>query len=141
MIPNEFFTMKIAFSVRSSFLIALLALLSAVGCNSEKKSTTVANKPKVYVDSYPMRFFADRIGRDAVEVHFPIPKEEDPEFWKPDAATIEAYQKADLILLNGAGFSKWTANASLPIGNMVETSAGFKSKYITIENAVTHSHG
>jgi zinc transport system substrate-binding protein len=72
---------------------------------------------------------------------FPAPADEDPAFWAPGLDTISAYQKADLILLNGAGYAHWVAKASLPRSKMVDTSAGFKDQYIRIEGAVTHSHG
>ncbi len=59
----------------------------------------------------------------------------------PDAATIAAYQKADLILLNGANYAKWVRKVSLPRSKMVDTSARFKDRLTTTEEVVTHSHG
>jgi len=61
--------------------------------------------------------------------------------WIPDIHTISAYQQADLILLNGAAYSKWVDKVSLPRSKVVNTSRKFKDQYITIEGAVTHSHG
>ena len=62
-------------------------------------------------------------------------------FWTPGPDTIGAFQKADLILLNGAGYAKWVEKASLPRSKVVDTSAEFKNKYIKIAGATTHSHG
>ncbi len=76
-----------------------------------------------------------------VDVKFPAPPDVDPVYWMPDADIIRAYQKADLILLNGVGYAKWVRKATLPKSKLVDTSSGFKDQYIYIEEAVTHSHG
>jgi len=98
-------------------------------------------KLAVYTVNYPLAYFAERIGGDLVEVHFPAPGNEDPAFWSPDADTIAGYQRADLILLNGAGYAKWVDRASLPSSRVVNTSGGFTDNLIPIEGTVTHSHG
>lgn len=60
----------------------------------------------VFVASYPLKYFAERIGGDMIAVRFPAPKDQDPAFWQPADDVISAYQNADLILMNGAAFSK-----------------------------------
>ena len=55
--------------------------------------------------------------------------------------TIAAYQAADLILLNGADYAKWTTKVSLPRSRLVDTSRAFRDAYIRAAGAVTHSHG
>lgn len=91
--------------------------------------------------NYPLAYFAQRIAADHANVIFPVPADEDPAYWMPDAQTIARYQKADLILLNGAGYAKWTAKVSLPRSKMVDTSKGFKDRFVYTEAAITHSHG
>jgi zinc transport system substrate-binding protein len=59
----------------------------------------------------------------------------------PDVKTIAAYQRADLILLNGAGYAKWVNKVTLPQFRRVDTSAGFRDRYIKMANVVTHTHG
>ena len=59
----------------------------------------------------------------------------------PDRETIGNYQRADLILLNGANYAKWVGAASLPLPRMVDTSRLFKDRYIYVTEATTHSHG
>ncbi len=95
----------------------------------------------IYVVNYPLKYFAESIAGTHAEVKFPAPADEDPAYWTPDLDTVAAYQKADLILLNGAGYAKWTKKVSLPRSRMVNTSASFEDRYIRIEGAVTHSHG
>ena len=113
---------------------ALVSLLFCVPCLATSPLT-------VYVANYPLKYFAERIGSSHVAVSFPAPKDIDPAFWQPKDEEIAAYQKADLILMNGATFSKWAEKTSLPRTKTIDTSAGFKSQFIVIANAVTHSHG
>ncbi len=95
----------------------------------------------VYTVSYPLAYFAERIGGDLVRVEFPAPPDVDPAFWSPDPETVAAYQSADLILLNGAGYAAWTGRVSLPSSRLVDTSAELADRYVVVEDAVTHSHG
>jgi zinc transport system substrate-binding protein len=95
----------------------------------------------VYVVNYPLKYFAERIGGARVKVTLPVPAEVDPVYWTPGIAAIGAYQQADLILLNGAGYAKWVSKVSLPRSKTVDTSRAFKDRYITVKETMTHSHG
>jgi zinc transport system substrate-binding protein len=95
----------------------------------------------VYTVSYPLAYFAERIGGNAVAVRFPAPADVDPAFWKPEAEVIADYQAADLILLNGAGYASWTRHASLPRRKLVDTSRSFRDAYLAREAAPVHQHG
>ncbi len=96
---------------------------------------------KVHVVNYPLKYLAERIGGEHVLVRFPAPPDLDPASWRPAADTIVAYQQADLILLNGAGYARWTLFASLPESKLVNTSAGFEDRYLRVKETVTHTHG
>jgi len=122
-----------------SLVFALLILLGA-------PSPAWAEDPDddsltVYAVNYPLKYFAQRIAGGHANVVFPAPADEDPAFWFPEPETIAAFQKAGLILLNGAGYARWVDKASLPRSKVLDTSAGFKDQYIKVEGAVTHSHG
>jgi zinc transport system substrate-binding protein len=95
----------------------------------------------VYVVNHPLEYFTERIGGAHVEVVFPAPRDIDPAFWMPPPETIAAYQGADLIIENGAGYAGWTGHASLPRGRRVDTSAGFRDRWIALEGGVSHGHG
>jgi zinc transport system substrate-binding protein len=95
----------------------------------------------IYVVNYPLKYFAERIGGSQVKVTLPVPADEDPVYWTPGITDIGAYQQADLILLNGAGYAKWVSKVSLPRSKTVDTSRGFKNQYITVKETMTHSHG
>ena len=104
--------------------------------------TAIAAQDRLSVAAvnYPLAFFAERIAGDRAEVLFPVPEGTDPSFWRPGIADIAAFQSADLILLNGAGFADWTARTTLPRSRLVTTSAAFEAAFIATET-VTHSHG
>lgn len=125
--------------------ISLVAALS-VACGSSEPVPDVAPDSStgvlsVYTVNYPLQYFAERIGGEHVEVSFPAPPDGDPAYWNPDPDSIAAYQRADLILLNGASYAKWVATVTLPTSKLVDTSEGFQDRYIIIEGAVVHSHG
>jgi zinc transport system substrate-binding protein len=104
-------------------------------------SAFAADKLQIYTVNYPLAYFAERISGDLAEVSFPAPPDVDPAFWMPDAETIANYQSADLILLNGADYAKWTAKVSLPRSRTVDTSRAFSDAYIQATDGVAHSHG
>lgn len=135
---------------KRTLLFSCLAMALA-GCkpSTEKpvektvEGTTPAKsgKPQVLVANYPLQYFAQRIAGDAVDVRFLAPKGEDPAFWQPDEAAVTAFQNADLILMNGAGYSKWADKVTLPESKVVDTSAAFANNLIEVRDATTHSHG
>ncbi len=134
------------FPALASAVPAVFAALILPSCDKPapqagKASAIPSGKPVVFAANHPLKYFAERIGGDLIEARFPAPAGEDPAFWQPDDKTIEAFQKADLILMNGAAYSKWAEKASLPAAKTADTSAGFKASFIEVKDAVTHSHG
>lgn len=126
--------------IRRMLTMAVLTLvLAAPGASFT--AAAAGGKLAVYTVNYPLQYFAGRIGVDHVEVFFPAPQDEDPAYWNPDTETVTAYQAADLILLNGAGYAKWVKKVSLPRAKMVDTSRGFEDRFITSEEIATHTHG
>jgi zinc transport system substrate-binding protein len=93
------------------------------------------------VVNYPLKYFTERIAGEHATVILPVPAGKDPAFWMPDAKIISDYQRADLILLNGANYAKWINKVTLPQFRLVNTSANFKDRYIKMSNVMTHTHG
>jgi zinc transport system substrate-binding protein len=104
-------------------------------------TATAHAKPTAYVVNYPLYYFTGRIAGDHVEVVLPVPSDVDPAFWKPDIATVAAFQAADVIVINGATYARWLSQVSLPRAKIVDTSQGFKAHYIAVTEVSTHSHG
>jgi zinc transport system substrate-binding protein len=121
--------------------VALLACGGGPVVDEPASESVASDKLVIYTVNYPLAYFAERIGNDLVEVHIPAPRDEDPAYWKPDAETIAAYQGADVILLNGAAYAKWTDLAALPPSTIVDTSEGIGDRLLPLEGTVTHSHG
>ena len=116
-------------------------LLAAVLISAVLPAGASAEKPVVYTVNYPLYYFATRIAGDAAEIVFPVPADIDPAFWMPAPEEIAGFQKADLILLNGAGYAKWVEKAALSEYRMVNTSESFSDRYIKTRGDVTHNHG
>lgn len=133
----------------AKMLLTLLALIVIIsGCDKTEPTVTdsdnnsaASSVPVVYTVNYPLSYFASRIAGDFIDVVFPAPADIDPAFWQPDEISIRAFQKADIILLNGAAYAKWTQLASLPNSRLVNTSAAFSDKYLKMEDVTVHSHG
>ncbi len=134
-------------------LIIILFLSSFVtelsGCstadsqsNSSPITAPVSQRtPTIYVTNYPLKYFAEYIGGETIQVEFPIPTDVDPAFWQPNAEIISQLQQGDLILLNGATYEKWLNKVSLPESKLIDTSVKFQDQYIPIKSSITHSHG
>ena len=122
-------------------LSAAAALAGFSGCSEPKPEKQEAGTTTVATVNYPLAYFAERIGGEEVEVSFPAPTNEDPAYWLPEADTVAAFQDADVILANGAGYAQWLERVSLPMSKVVDTSAGFSDQYISVDGSITHSHG
>ncbi len=125
---------------------ALVAWLMLLACSQQADEivppvSKQGGPLSVYVVNYPLQYFAERIGGEHVNVSFPAPADVDPAYWSPDPETVAAYQDADLILLNGAGFAAWTKRASLPRAKLVDTSVSFSDRIIALQGSMTHGHG
>lgn len=136
---------------RYAGLLATIAIVSLLGCAKDREADVleieaVPATPEmgtltVFTVNYPLRYFVERIGGERVEVRFPAPADVDPAYWSPDAETIAAYQQADLILLNGAGYAKWMEKATLPTSKLVDTLADYQDRLLLLEEGTVHAHG
>ncbi len=123
----------------------LIGFLALVGCGKSNSSNAPgparSGTPVIYTDNYPLAYVAEQAAAGAFEVRFPAPADVDPAYWRPGAAVVSQYQQADLILLNGAGYSRWTQSVSLPPSRVVDTSQEFHDQLLTTADLVVHKHG
>ncbi len=127
-----------------AFFLALSGVAFLTSCDSSDDAASgavISEHPTIQTDNYPLAYFAERIAGDQATVLFAAPADGDPAFWKPNDAELAAFQEADLILLNGAGYAKWTNTTSLPGNRSVDTSAAFADQFITVKETTSHSHG
>ncbi|MCB1211934.1 MAG: zinc ABC transporter substrate-binding protein, partial [Verrucomicrobiales bacterium] len=126
-------------------ILSIIGTLTLASCGDPGKETARQSehpdKPQVYATNYPLKWFADKMAGSAANVVYPAPPDEDPAFWKPADDVVAAFQEADLILMNGATYSKWADKVTLPSSKIVDTSAGFAPNFIVTQGEVTHSHG
>ena len=121
--------------------IMVQGLLTAGLCLLQVPGVVMAQEPpKVVAVDYPLAYFAERLGGNEIEVLFDVPAGLDPEFWRPDIATLTEIQAADLVALNGASTAAWTTKVSLSRSRLVDTSASFAGDYIT-SKGISHNHG
>ena len=116
-------------------------LIVAVGFPVLAESSSPRSKPIVAVANYPLQYFTERIVGNQIEVIFPIPSDVDPAFWVPEPNRVLTFQSADVILLNGASYSKWLDKVTLPRRKLLNTSQHFQDRYIQIQDATNHRHG
>lgn len=121
--------------------LSLCFIFGVFGVVTTAESGSKRDKPTVAVANYPLKYFAEQIVGDDIEVIFPIPSDIDPAFWIPEPNGVLAFQSADVILLNGATYSKWLDKVTLLRRKKVNTSEGFKEQYIQIQDFTTHRHG
>ncbi len=121
-----------------------LLLLVALGCSKQEPQAPPPETKRaasVYAVNYPLAYFAERLAPEGIEVVFPAPPNVDPAFWKPTPDTIGQYQRAGLILLNGAGYARWTRYATLPKSRIVVTAEGCRDELLQTGEAIAHQHG
>ena len=124
--------------------MALVVVIGIFGAGCGKKTshpTTETEIPVVYTTFYPTKYFAERIGGKLIDVVCPVPADKDAISWMPQPKEIQAYQKADMIILNGAEFAKWVHRVSLPDRRVINTAATLKNEFITFQHSTVHSHG
>ena len=126
--------------IQKTILVAVSVVFFSACKPDYKVPWKKAGKPQVFTVNYPLAYFANRIGGELIAVHFPEING-DPAFWKPKAKDVRAFQGADIILLNGATYAKWTTKVSLPESKIVNTSAGFQDRFIQVKEDGAHKHG
>ncbi|MEQ8764881.1 MAG: metal ABC transporter substrate-binding protein [Planctomycetota bacterium] len=124
-------------------LLGLVLCLFGCGeddAGSEGDGSSRAGEPLVMTTFYPTTYFTERIGGQWVRVTCPVPEDADPIFWQPSRDDLANYQKADLIIVNGAEFEKWVSGASLPSSRIVDTAKRFEDQFVKFETT-SHRHG
>lgn len=112
---------------------ALVLLATTLPAFAQKKTV-------VQSTNYPLHYFAERLATDAFELNYIVDPEVDPAFWKPGKSEVGAFQKADLILRNGADYEKWIKRVSLKTSPQVDTSKAFSSEFLKAPGK-EHRHG
>ena len=130
--------------MKKLLLLVSLAILAA-SCDrgpspAPSDATAALAKPIVVASNYPLYFFAREISGGTLDVVLPD-IEGDPAMWRPGSDDIALLQRADRVLLNGAGYESWLNWVTLPAERLVDTSVSFHDRLIPLEHETVHQHG
>lgn len=139
-------------SIARVLIVAFVVMLvggSLPACSQESGQGNGSSEPAGLADVvattfYPTRYFAERIAGGRVKVICPLPGDADPIFWRPDDQAMAQYQRARLVITNGAELEKWVATAALPRSRTVESidqHALERAGGPIVMEGTTHSHG
>lgn len=121
--------------------ILLSVLLSGCGDKQTPLRTDVNALPYIVVVNNPLLYFTQRLIADEIDVRLLVPPGVDPAAWQPTALDVLQLQGAELLLLNGAGYSSWLDKVSISPRKIVITSQNAKHRWLELPGQITHSHG
>jgi zinc transport system substrate-binding protein len=144
MTTNRMMTVDRLGHLLTGMLAACLGL--AAGCQSQSSSapdSPSSGQPVVVVTTWPLQFFAGRIGGNEIRVIFPAGADPavDPGQWRPTTDAVTTMQQADRVVTNGAGFESWLPMVSLSESAVLDTSGAFRDRLLERENEIVHQHG
>lgn len=126
-----------------ALLILVTATLVSSCYNSNKKENLALSerrKPIIATVNYPLAYFAKRLSGEFADILFETPPNVDPAYWNPTDDQVGSIQAADLVLLNGANYAKWTSSRTIPYEATVVTSSSFEDTFIELEEGTSHTH-
>ena len=109
-----------------------------LSAQSPTDGAAASKPPRVFAVNFPLQSFAQTIGGSKVAVESPSLDGGSSINFDPTPEQIITIQDAKLIILNGADFASWTANASLPSSRTVVTAEEFRSQWL--ESTHDHHH-
>ena len=121
----------------------ILLVMFLSGCADEQAPLRPEAEavPYIVVVNNPLLYFAQRLIGNEIDVRLLVPQGIDPAAWQPTVPDVLQLQGAELLLLNGAGYSSWLDKVSISPRNIVITSEALKNRWLEIPDQLTHSHG
>ena len=121
----------------------VIVLLSSITCGCGHPDTEVSAytiEEVIRTTSAPIDALTREIVKDLVPVELLCPVSEDPSSWRPTPDVILSYQRARLIITNGAGYEDWVRTAPLPRSRVIDASGLIDDQFLVIQGE-SHSHG
>ena len=122
-------------------LLFICFCLSSCGKLLHSQQQAEQTKVVIMTVNFPLYYFTEQLAGDFAEVILPVPTGIDPVEWQPTVDDIIALQHADLLILNGSGYSPWLTKISLTENKLVDSLAGLESELIKLDASLSHSHG
>jgi zinc transport system substrate-binding protein len=91
-----------------AILIPLAMIATAQTGRPAQQDREEQKKLTVIGSFYPLYEFASRVAGDRAEVSSLVPAGIEPHDWEPTAEDISRGRSADVLVINGAGFERWT---------------------------------
>ncbi|MEM9373298.1 MAG: metal ABC transporter substrate-binding protein [Planctomycetota bacterium] len=116
--------------------------MTLCGCERSGSDLPVAFSVEevVRATAAPVGSMARDIAGDLIRVEMLCPDGQDPASWRPEPDVIAAYQRARLIIANGADLEIWARTAPLPRSRVVWTADAIGEEFLVVRGE-THSHG
>ncbi len=129
-------------NAKAMFIAGLVTvLIVACGEKDGSRESAASLEPYVVAVNNPLRYFCQRLLGDELQVRMLAPDDVDPASWQPTLENVIEMQGAELVFLNGAGYSSWVEKVSLAAQKQVVTSIDAAGKWIQLDNQPSHSHG
>jgi zinc transport system substrate-binding protein len=133
--------MSVPRKIHLLYILVAVILLSSCDKKGNDVKTVDTAAASIIAVNYPLYYFTQQLAADLATVILPVPAGIDPAQWNPQLADILQMQQAELIILNGAGYSTWLDKVSLSPNRLVNSSLDAKDQWITLSGQTTHSHG
>ncbi|MDS9472955.1 metal ABC transporter substrate-binding protein [Sporosarcina pasteurii] len=101
---------------KTLFIVSLLFVFVIAGCTNNKKIED-HDTVQIYTTVYPLQYFAERIGGDAVTVKTIYPPGSDEHTFDPTQKDMIALADADLFFYIGLGLEGFVENAEKTLKN------------------------
>ncbi|MDM5228760.1 zinc ABC transporter substrate-binding protein [Cytobacillus sp. NJ13] len=100
------------------FLVFILGLVLVIsGCSDAKPEENSSNKTTVYTTVYPLQYFTERIGGDALEVETIYPPGSDEHTFEPSQKDMMKLADSDLFIFIGLGLEGFVEKAKGTLKN------------------------
>lgn len=135
--------------------ITVALLVPTAGCDTASRTETVRTaqgaepsgnsdprrRPVVLAADIPIRWFAEQLAVDSVDVRELLPPQTRSSDWKPTAEDVARLQAADLLLLDRSSSAAWMDQVSLPRSRCVDVSRDIRDELIYSDDNLRHQHG
>ncbi len=126
------------------FVVSTLVMfaIGLAGCERQAPNARppVEIEDAVRTTAAPIDSMTRRVAGDLVPVELLCPPGQPPATWRPAPDVVAAYQRATLIVANGAEFETWVLTAPLPRSRVVRTAGAIDGELLVVPGE-THSHG
>jgi len=92
--------------VRLLRVLIAIAILTTIPSGCARRAPQLHRLP-VVATFYPLYEFAQRVGRDRIEVRTLVPSGVEPHDFEPTPQDVAALTRARVVIYNGAGFEPW----------------------------------